>query len=111
VIWVDPLDGTAEFTSGFLDHVTILIGISFKDVAVAGVIHQPYFKTPSGEFGRSIWGIKDIAGGNQSILGGNHFTLKKPPENKFIITTTRSHSSKLLANTIQAIRPGMILEQ
>ena len=26
-IWVDPLDGTAEFTQGLLDHVTVLIGM------------------------------------------------------------------------------------
>ena len=25
-VWVDPLDGTAEFTQGLLDHVTVLIG-------------------------------------------------------------------------------------
>ena len=25
-IWVDPLDGTAEYTQGLLDHVTVLIG-------------------------------------------------------------------------------------
>jgi hypothetical protein len=27
VIWVDPLDGTSEYTEGLLDHVTTLIGI------------------------------------------------------------------------------------
>ena len=26
VIWVDPLDGTSEYTQGLLDHVTVLIG-------------------------------------------------------------------------------------
>ena len=26
-VWVDPLDGTAEYTQGLLDHVTVLIGI------------------------------------------------------------------------------------
>ena len=25
-VWVDPLDGTAEYTQGLLDHVTVLIG-------------------------------------------------------------------------------------
>ena len=29
-VWVDPLDGTAEFTQGLLDHVTVLIGKSFN---------------------------------------------------------------------------------
>ena len=26
-VWVDPLDGTAEYTQGLLDHVTVLIGL------------------------------------------------------------------------------------
>lgn len=43
VVWVDPLDGTSEFTQGLLDHVTILIGLSVKGKAVGGVIHQPFF--------------------------------------------------------------------
>ena len=43
VVWVDPLDGTSEFTQGLLDHVTILIGLSVKGKAIGGVIHQPYF--------------------------------------------------------------------
>ena len=25
-VWVDPLDGTNEYTQGLLDHVTVLIG-------------------------------------------------------------------------------------
>ena len=57
-VWVDPLDGTKEYTQvifnqrivallivslkGLLDHVTVLIGIAVGSKAVAGVIHQPY---------------------------------------------------------------------
>ncbi|KAL3238696.1 hypothetical protein MRX96_048070 [Rhipicephalus microplus] len=43
VVWVDPLDGTKEYTQGFLDHVTILVGIAVQGKAVGGVIHQPYY--------------------------------------------------------------------
>ncbi len=42
-VWVDPLDGTKEYTEGLLDHVTVLIGIAVGPRAVAGVINQPYF--------------------------------------------------------------------
>ncbi len=42
-VWVDPLDGTKEFTEGLVEHVTILIGIAVGKRAVAGVINQPYF--------------------------------------------------------------------
>lgn len=36
VLWVDPLDGTAEYTQGFLEHVTVLIGVSVNEEAVGG---------------------------------------------------------------------------
>lgn len=36
VVWVDPLDGTAEYTQGFLEHVTVLIGVSVNEEAVGG---------------------------------------------------------------------------
>ena len=42
VIWVDPLDGTSDYTQGFLNYVTVLIGIAVNGKAIAGVIHQPY---------------------------------------------------------------------
>ncbi|XP_068157745.1 3'(2'),5'-bisphosphate nucleotidase 1 [Drosophila tropicalis] len=87
VIWVDPLDGTAEYTQGFVEHVTVLIGIAVKNAAVGGVIHQPFYKHPSGELGRTIWGLKG--------LGTGGFTQILPPTGQFIITTTRSHSNAL----------------
>ncbi|KAH0622689.1 hypothetical protein JD844_025202 [Phrynosoma platyrhinos] len=43
VVWVDPLDGTKEYTEGLLDHVTVLIGIAYEGKAIAGVINQPYY--------------------------------------------------------------------
>lgn len=102
VVWVDPLDGTSEYVHGFLEHVTILIGISFREHAIGGVIHQPYFKcATSGKLGRTIWGVKE--------LGTGGYQSKKAPENKFIITTTRSHSNALVQTTLDAIRPDDVL--
>lgn len=63
MVWVDPLDGTSEFTEGLLDHVTVLIGIAWKGKAVGGVIHQPYYnyKTEGAkELGRTIWGLEGL---------------------------------------------------
>jgi len=102
VVWVDPLDGTGEYVNGFLEHVTVLIGIAFRESAIGGVIHQPYFKCAnSGKLGRTIWGVKE--------LGTGGFQSKKAPENKFIITTTRSHSNELVQTTLDAIRPDDVI--
>ena len=60
-IWIDPLDGTKEFTEGFLDHVTILVGIAIGKKAIGGVIHQPFWNYQSQEpdkvLGRTFHGV------------------------------------------------------
>ncbi|XP_026742912.1 3'(2'),5'-bisphosphate nucleotidase 1-like isoform X2 [Trichoplusia ni] len=103
VVWVDPLDGTSEYTQGFLEHVTVLIGISVNDKPVAGVIHQPYYKTMlDGEkiMGRTIWGLQEVG------VGG--FTPAPPPAS-LIITTTRSHSNPLVEKALQVMNAGQIV--
>lgn len=101
VIWVDPLDGTSEYTQGFLERVTVLIGISVNDRAVGGVIHQPYFQSESGSLGRTIWGVKGIGTGG--------FVPTKPPTDRFVVTTTRSHSNALVQSALDALSPDEVL--
>nr|XP_021186363.2 3'(2'),5'-bisphosphate nucleotidase 1 isoform X3 [Helicoverpa armigera] len=103
VVWVDPLDGTSEYTQGFLEHVTVLIGISVNEKPVAGVIHQPYYKTMLGGekiIGRTIWGLQEVG------VGG--FTPAPPPDS-LIITTTRSHSNPLVEKALQVMNAAQVL--
>lgn len=102
IIWVDPLDGTSEYTQGFLEHVTVLIGVAVKNAAIGGVIHQPYYKHETGEIGRTIWGLKGIGTGG--------FELKSAPENQFIVTTTRSHSNPIVQSALDALHPTDVLK-
>lgn len=104
VVWVDPLDGTSEYTQGLLDHVTILIGVAVNGKAVGGVIHQPYYnyqveKDPE-KLGRTMWGVTGI--------GAFGIERKEPPEGS-IITTTRSHSNKAINSCLEALKPDKIL--
>lgn len=103
VVWVDPLDGTSEYAQGLLDHVTVLIGVSVKGKAVGGVIHQPYhnYKLQKDTNGRTIWGLVGLG------VGG--FTPICPPSNKFIVTTTRSHSDGIVQKALDAMNPDEIL--
>jgi 3'(2'), 5'-bisphosphate nucleotidase len=104
VVWVDPLDGTSEFTEGLLDHVTVLIGIALRGTAVAGVIHQPFYgydHLPVEKWGRTLWAIEGV--------GAFGLTPTKPSSDKRIITTTRSHSDKLVNDAIQAVEPDEVL--
>ncbi|XP_069464689.1 3'(2'),5'-bisphosphate nucleotidase 1 isoform X2 [Ambystoma mexicanum] len=104
VVWVDPLDGTKEYTEGLLDHVTVLIGIAYEGKAIAGVINQPFYNYEAGDgavLGRTIWGILG--------LGSFGFQLKEVPDGNHIITTTRSHSSKLVNDCIAALNPDKVV--
>ena len=65
-----------------MEHVTVLVGIAIGEKAVAGVIHQPYYKNSENEtLGRTIWGINGVG------IGG--FKPISPPNGKRILTTTR----------------------
>lgn len=105
-IWVDPLDGTAEYVEGKVTHVTVLIGISVKGSVIAGVINQPFDSddvSPNvdGHKGRTIWGLVG--------LGCFGVAPKKPLENsEFNIVTTKSHGNKNIEDTIAAIKPDKV---
>nr|XP_023680639.1 3'(2'),5'-bisphosphate nucleotidase 1 isoform X1 [Paramormyrops kingsleyae]XP_023680641.1 3'(2'),5'-bisphosphate nucleotidase 1 isoform X1 [Paramormyrops kingsleyae]XP_023680642.1 3'(2'),5'-bisphosphate nucleotidase 1 isoform X1 [Paramormyrops kingsleyae] len=120
VVWVDPLDGTKEYTEVavslngaalrhgtalcLLDHVTVLIGIAYGGKAIAGVINQPFFNYqlgPGGSLGRTLWGMLG--------LGAFGFELKEVPGGQRIITTTRSHSNKLVTDCVQAMEPHEVI--
>lgn len=51
--------------------------------------------------GRTIWGMLG--------LGAFGFELQGAPEGKRIITTTRSHSNKLVTDAIQAMDPHDVI--
>ncbi|XP_011197359.1 3'(2'),5'-bisphosphate nucleotidase 1 [Bactrocera dorsalis] len=102
VIWVDPLDGTSEYTKGLLEHVTVLIGIAIKDRAVGGIIYQPYYKQSNGDIGRTVWGLKG--------LGTGGFEPKSPPKGQMIITTTRSHLTPLVQQALDALSPTKVIK-
>lgn len=104
VVWVDPLDGTKEYTEGLLDNVTVLIGIACRGKAIAGVINQPFYNYqlgPGAVLGRTMWGMPG--------LGAFGFQLQEVPGDKRIITTTRSHSNKVVTDCVDAMEPHEVL--
>ncbi|XP_005803150.1 3'(2'),5'-bisphosphate nucleotidase 1 isoform X2 [Xiphophorus maculatus] len=104
VVWVDPLDGTKEYTEGLLDNVTVLIGIAYGGRAIAGVINQPFYNYQLGSgaaLGRTIWGVLG--------LGAFGFQLQEVPADKRIVTTTRSHSNKTVTDCVNAMEPHDVI--
>ena len=41
-VWIDPIDGSKAFTSGDIEHVTNMIGITVAGRPVVGMIHKPF---------------------------------------------------------------------
>ncbi|XP_023270859.1 3'(2'),5'-bisphosphate nucleotidase 1 [Seriola lalandi dorsalis] len=104
VVWVDPLDGTKEYTEGLLDNVTVLIGIAYGGRAIAGVINQPFYNYQLGAgagLGRTMWGMLG--------LGAFGFQLKEVPGDRRIVTTTRSHSNKVVTDCVDAMEPHEVI--
>lgn len=104
IVWVDPLDGTKEYTEGLLDNVTVLIGIAHGGRAIAGVINQPFYNYQVGSgavLGRTIWGMPG--------LGAFGFELKEVPGDRRVVTTTRSHSNKLVTSCVDAMEPHEVV--
>lgn len=83
--------------------MTVLIGIAVNGRAIGGVIHQPYYnyKTVEDSLGRTLWGLVGLG------VGG--FKLVEPPSDKFIITTTRSHSDAVVQQALDILKPDEIL--
>lgn len=84
---------------GFLEHVTVLIGISVREQAVGGVIHQPYWGGKAG--GRTIWGLEG--------LGVRGLSPPSPSASPLVITTSRSHSNALVESCLEALKPDTVL--
>merc|ERR1712178_42914 len=99
-VWLDPLDGTAEFIDGLLSHVTTLIGIAYEGKAIAGIINQPFYKNENGSMGRSIWGIVGV--------GAFGFQPKPRPAGR-ILTTSRSHMTPTVQACVDSMKPTEIL--
>jgi 3'(2'), 5'-bisphosphate nucleotidase len=81
-VFVDPLDGTKEFTSGRYEYVTTLVGITVRGEPAIGIISQPYALRGRG---RVLWGGR-AAGGVHEYLpaaaGGDaiHSRLRPPAD-------------------------------
>lgn len=95
-VWVDPLDGTKEYTQGadVAHEVTVLIGISHNGKPIAGVVNQPFFQENSGtDLGRVLWGIVGL--GAFDLKSGKLSAPKREGDQR-IIVTTRSHITDIV---------------
>ena len=120
-VWVDPLDGTREFTLGYVNYVTVLVGISLRGRAIAGVVHQPFYggkyvqkfdplnptfrPAPEGTpAGRTMWGAVGVG-----VRGIELADLAAIAPTRSIVTTTRSHFSPALQALLEQLKPDAVI--
>ena len=88
---------------GFIEHVTVLIGIALGGKAVAGVIHQPFVTAADNTMGRTVWGMVGLG-----VRGGNLIT-KSPSSGGLCVVVTRSHYTEFVERTVKALNPTVNL--
>ncbi|VDQ03388.1 unnamed protein product [Trichobilharzia regenti] len=110
VVWVDPLDGTKEFTEvlnaikGLVEYVTVLIGIAAGGKPV-GDTKKPHYIT------RVVWGLSDVGvfGVKPSLPSSQlpyPIDLNAPKLSlPHSIVVTRSHRSPTHDTVIKAFYP------
>ncbi len=90
-----------SYITGFIEHVTVLIGISVKGEPVAGVIHRPFLNN-----GQTYWALKGLGTRGITVV-----TPPPPPQTpeELRIVITRSHYTDLIHKTADALNPKEIL--
>ncbi|KAM9703851.1 3'(2'),5'-bisphosphate nucleotidase 1 isoform 2-T3 [Menidia menidia] len=99
-------DTSLTYSTAFwlLDNVTVLIGVAYGGRAIAGIINQPFYNYQLGagaDLGRTMWGIVG--------LGAFGCQLQEVPGDRRIVTTTRSHSNKVVTDCVNAMEPHEVI--
>lgn len=110
MIWVDPLDGTKEYTQGpeMNKECTVLIGIAWKGKPIAGVMNQPFFEQNQ-SFGRYLWGIVGLGAYDSHTGKLSNPTEGLEKDRKKKILTTRSHITEILKRDLTSIPNSEII--
>jgi len=103
-LYVDPIEGTKEFTEGIFSSVTVLIGIVLKNRPIAGVIYQPWSEdNKDAPKGSLYWGL---VGHGVEGLEIKELSL----DSGLVVAVTRSHPSETLTLGLQKLQPKKVIK-
>ena len=86
---------------GFIEDVTVLIGIAVCGRPVGGIIHQPFYGGGS-SMGRTIWGMTGVG-----VRGLSPPSDK--PKGGLRVVVTRSHYSDYVDDMVKNIKPAEVI--
>ena len=85
--------------------MTVLIGVSYKERPVGGVIHQPFY----GPSGRTVWGlVGGVVKGLTPVTAGD--ASERLSDEGLRIVVTRSHMSQTVRDAVEALKPKEVCE-
>jgi len=103
-LYIDPIDGTKEFTEGIYSNVTILIGVALKSDPIAGVVFQPWSENNNNSpAGMLAWAI--VGHGLEGITA----SPREMDINNLVVTTTRSHLSEIVIAGLEKLKPANLI--
>ena len=98
-LWIDPIDGTRDFVKKNFMCVTTLIGISFNDEPIAGVIYRPFFN--EGVLGSKETGVWRVT--NDSIQR----VVVNSTAGNIKVLTSASRSSSILDEKLAKLKKSL----
>lgn len=110
-VWVDPLDGTKDYTVGKVQCVTSLVGITVDDCPEFGVVHKPFsdgdLEKQESYFGGKGLGVIRYSDSEATFASLPKIQDKEPQE--MVLLTTCSHYSATTEKILKLINPSKLL--
>lgn len=102
-VWVDPLDGTINFTKGDYIGCTVLIGVAVNGRPLYGAIHHIFHPEQP-----TYWGGTGLGLFKYTARGVEPLTVAPPPST-FILVSTKYHDSEAMTAFLQSISADQLV--
>lgn len=118
-VWIDPIDGTKEYTEGIKNAVTCLIGITYKESPIAGIINRPFTnetifgfaEVPCIFFEKYTVDDNDEINGIESIKIITEDDMRRRDKNRRYVCCSRSHLTGEILQYIDQCKPDKVFKE
>jgi 3'(2'), 5'-bisphosphate nucleotidase len=109
VVWIDPLDGTANFVHRDTQAATTLIGLSYNSISIIGLVHQLCSSPPT-----TYWVLPNKGGQDIGVYCTTDLTygslISKPDLlSHWRVAVSQHHAKQRTNDCVAAIAPPEVL--